>query len=206
MNRVEAFILIPVAGDSLADCEAWRSFEGCSRNSLTSDTFPADEGKLRRGNQESQGRKESALMRAVYCLTLALFAPLLDGPVQAQSTALVGGATQTTQGYGAQAAPQPLSRLGDPEQELAADWVIDSSGQRVGKVEAVETNAKGRARSVEIALNTERGAAAAGKLVIIPARDLRYDSGSNSVLAELSQSQIEAMRMKRDSSTTTRRL
>ena len=133
------------------------------------------------------------MARIVSSLALASLAALSIGSAHAQSTAVIGGATETTRGYGAQEAPQSLSKLSDPQQELAADWVKDSSGQRVGKVERVETSAKGRAKSVQIALNAATGAGSA-KLVTVPARDLRYDSGSNVVVSDLSQSEIEATR------------
>ena len=130
------------------------------------------------------------MLRAVSNLALPFLVSLSTGLAHAQSTAVIGGATQTTHGHGAQAALQSLSKLSDPQQELAAASVRDSSGQRVGQVEAVQTNTKGNARSVEIALNTATGA---GKLVTAPARDLFYDSASNAVVADLSQSQIEGM-------------
>jgi len=128
------------------------------------------------------------MLRKVSYLTLPSLVSLSIGLAYAQSTAVIGGATQTT--HGEQAPLQSLSKLGDPQQELAAASVRDSSGQRVGQVEAVQTNAKGSARSVEIALNAATGA---GKLVTVPARDLFYDSASNAVVADLSQSQIEGM-------------
>ena len=130
------------------------------------------------------------MVRTVSCLALPFFVSLSIGLAYAQSTAAVGGATQTAHGYGGPAPLQSLSKLGDPQRELAAASVRDSSGQRVGQVQAVQTNTKGSARSVQIALNTATGA---GKLVTVPARDLFYDSASNALVADLSQSQIEGM-------------
>ncbi len=130
------------------------------------------------------------MLRALSYLALPSLISLSIGPAYAQSTAVEGGATQTAHGYGAQAPLQSLSKLSDPQQELSATLVRDLSGERLGKVQAVQTNTKGSARSVQIALSTATGA---GKVVTVPARDLFYDSASDAVVADLSQSQIEGM-------------
>lgn len=132
------------------------------------------------------------MLRTVSRLTLGSLVFLPIGLAHAQSTAVTSGATQTTRGYGGQAPLQSLSRINEPERELGAASVRDSSGETVGQVQAVQTSTKGKASSVRIALNTAKGVAT-GKRVTVAAQDLRYDSASNAVVADLSQSQIEGM-------------
>src|SRR5690349_13931310 len=118
------------------------------------------------------------MVRKLSCLALGSLVFLPIGLAHAQSSAATSGATQTTRGYGGQAPLQSLSRLDEPERELGAASVRDSSGRTVGQVQAVETSAKGKAQSVRIALNTAKGVAM-GRRVSVPAQDLRYDSASN---------------------------
>lgn len=126
------------------------------------------------------------MLRIVSCLTLASLVTLPVGSASAQSAVSTGSATQSTREYGARL--ESLSKLGDPQRELGAVSVRDLSGQRIGQVESVQTNTKGKAQSVHVALNT-----GVSKLVTLPAHDLRYDFAGNAVVADLSQSQIEAM-------------
>src|ERR1051325_11290498 len=107
------------------------------RNTCNLDTFPEE----RRGRRDiavitnERGEGDAHMLRTVSYPALTCLVLLWIGPAHAQSTAVMGGATQTTRGYGAQVPLQSLSKLSDPQQELAAAWVRDSSGERVGQVQ-----------------------------------------------------------------------
>jgi hypothetical protein len=97
-------------------------------------------------------------------------------------------AANSIAGGQAAVATQPLSSVSQPERKLAAAPVQDSSGQSIGQVASVQTGDRGAPTSVQVALN-----ASGGKVVSIGADQLRYDAAKNVVVAELSQSQINAL-------------
>ncbi len=84
----------------------------------------------------------------------------------------------------------PLSQVQNPATTLASAQVQDSSGQTVGQVQNVQTTSSGTVSKINVTLSS---GSHAGKTVIIPARDLRFDQGGNILKARLTQSEIEKL-------------
>ena len=84
---------------------------------------------------------------------------------------------------------QPLSQLSDAKSKISAAFVDDSSGTDVGLVKAVQTSADGKIDSVTVTLDSNN------KTAKIPAKDLRFDSATNTLNATLSESRIDKMAM-----------
>ena len=88
------------------------------------------------------------------------------------------------------AAAVPLSQVQNPSTALASAQVQDSSGTTVGQVQNVQTTSSGSVSKINVTLSAGTNA---GKTVIIPARDLRFDQSGNILKARLTQSEIEKL-------------
>jgi hypothetical protein len=82
----------------------------------------------------------------------------------------------------------PVDSLSNPPQALANASVETSSGQAVGAVQRVITDATGKAKTVIIALLGK-----VNKLVAIAANELSFDQSRNVVVAQMSTDQINAL-------------
>jgi len=83
-----------------------------------------------------------------------------------------------------------VAAVPNPQQTLAAATVRDISGKVVGQVQNVDIAPSGQAQAVQVVLNTP---ATPGKKVVLPARQLSYDRGAKTVVAQLTRSEIEAL-------------
>jgi hypothetical protein len=78
-----------------------------------------------------------------------------------------------------------LNTLDNPQQKLTNATVDDSRGATIGTVTNVQTASSGKVQKVEVSLTS------GNKTVAIPARDLRFDSSSNTLNARMTRLQIE---------------
>jgi hypothetical protein len=95
-----------------------------------------------------------------------------------------------TQPSAAQNSAQPVTKMANAEQKLTAAKVQDMLGRPLGNVQSIHTSAGGTVTSVQVALNTQTEA---GKTVNIPASQLTYDVHSGVVVAQLTQTEVDAM-------------
>ena len=109
---------------------------------------------------------------------------------QDQSTPTPSEAPKLNQPSAAQGAGQPVTSLSKPEQKLASAPVQDMLGRPIGTVERVQTDTRGAPTSLRVLLNTQNEA---GKSVTIPATQMTYNAKSHVVVAELTQTEIDAM-------------
>ena len=105
------------------------------------------------------------------------------GPVPAQTP-------QLSQPSAAQGSAKPVSKMANAQRTLAAAKVQDMLGRPIGNIQSVQTSAAGTVTSAQVALNTRTEA---GKTVTIPADQLLYDPHSRVVVAQLVQTEIDAM-------------
>ena len=85
-------------------------------------------------------------------------------------------------------ASTPVDSLSNPPQALANASVETNSGQAVGAVQRVITDATGKAKTVIVALLGK-----VNKLVAIAANELSFDQSRNVVVAQMSTDQINAL-------------
>jgi hypothetical protein len=88
-------------------------------------------------------------------------------------------------------AGEPLSKVKDAKTTLASASVQDSSGQPIGQVANVHTTKKGTATKIDVTLQSAAGGQA--KTVSIKASQLHYDSSSNTLKADLTSSDVQAL-------------
>lgn len=100
----------------------------------------------------------------------------------APSAAPTGSVTQST------APGKPVDALANPPQALANASVETSSGQAIGAVQRVITDASGKAKTVIVALLGN-----VNKLVAIAANELSFDESRNVVVAQMSADQINSL-------------
>jgi len=100
----------------------------------------------------------------------------------APNAAPTGSVTQST------AASKPVDTLANPPQALANASVETNSGQAVGAVQRVITDASGKAKTVIVALLGN-----VNKLVAIAANELSFDETRNVVVAQMSADQINSL-------------
>ena len=100
----------------------------------------------------------------------------------APSAAPAGSAAQSS------ASSTPVDSLANPPQALANASVETSSGQAVGAVQRVITDATGKAKTVIVALLGK-----VNKLVAIAANELSFDQSRNVVVAQMSADQIDSL-------------
>lgn len=105
------------------------------------------------------------------------------GPVPAQAPPL-------SQPSAVQDSAKPVSKMANAEQKLTSAKVQDMLGRPIGKIQSVHTSTSGTVTSAKVALNTQTEA---GKTVNIPASQLMYDAHSGVVVAQLTQTEIDAM-------------
>jgi hypothetical protein len=82
---------------------------------------------------------------------------------------------------------KPLASVSNAQSRLASATVQDMLGQSIGRVRSVQTSASGMPTSVQVALNQ------AGKTVRLPADQLRYDAKRGIIVAQITQTEIDAM-------------
>jgi hypothetical protein len=87
-------------------------------------------------------------------------------------------------------ATQPVSKVPNAEQRLAAAKVQDMLGRPIGNIQSIHTSTAGTVTSAKVALSTQTEA---GKTVTIPANQLMYDAHTGIVVAQLTQTEIDAM-------------
>ena len=85
---------------------------------------------------------------------------------------------------------QPVAKLANAEQKLTAAKVQDMLGRPIGKIQSVHTSTGGTVTSAQVALSTQTEA---GKTVNIPASQLMYDAHTGVVVAQLVQTEIDAI-------------
>ena len=85
---------------------------------------------------------------------------------------------------------KPLTNVPNAERKLVSAKVQDMLGRPIGQVQSVGTGPNGKLTSVQVALNTPNQA---GKTVQFPADKLRYDARSGVVVAQVTQTEIDAM-------------
>jgi hypothetical protein len=89
------------------------------------------------------------------------------------------------------ASAESLSHVKDAKTTLASASVQDSSGQQVGQVSTVHTSKHGTATKVDITLSSAGGSQA--KTISVSASKLRYDPNSNTLITDLSSTDLQAM-------------
>jgi hypothetical protein len=99
-------------------------------------------------------------------------------------------APQLSQPSAVQDSAKPVSKMANAEQKLTAARVQDMLGRPIGNIRSVHTSAGGTVTSAQVALNTQTEA---GKTVTIPASQLMYDVHTGVVVAQLTQTEIDAM-------------
>jgi hypothetical protein len=107
------------------------------------------------------------------------------GQAMAQETTAAPATTATNM-----SATMPLDSISNPPQTLANASVETTSGQAVGAVQRVITDASGKAKTVVVALLGK-----ASRLVAIAANQLSFDQSRNVVIAQLSEEQIQSLPM-----------
>jgi hypothetical protein len=120
----------------------------------------------------------------------------LDQAQSGTSTQSTSAAAGTSADQQANAAPTssvaqagtPVDSLSNPPQALANASVETSSGQAVGAVQRVITDASGKAKTVIVALLGK-----VNKLVAIAANELSFDQSRNVVVAQMNADQINAL-------------
>jgi hypothetical protein len=80
-----------------------------------------------------------------------------------------------------------LSSVSNPPSKISIASVMDATGQTVGAVETVETNADGMPIRLRVALTGKEG-----KSVDLDAGSVRYDPVKNVILAQQTAEQIRA--------------
>jgi hypothetical protein len=100
----------------------------------------------------------------------------------APMAAPTGTVSQTT------ASATPVESIANPPQTLANASVESSSGQAVGAVQKVITDASGKAKTVIVALLGK-----VNKMVAIAANQLNFDQSRNVVVAQMSSDQINSL-------------
>jgi hypothetical protein len=107
-----------------------------------------------------------------------------------QMTPAPSNAPQVSQPAAATGDTKPLTSVQNAEHKLASANVQDMLGRPIGRVQSVRTDTSGTPTSVKVALNTQTEA---GKIVQLPASQLRYDTHSGAVVAQLTQTEIDAI-------------
>jgi len=100
----------------------------------------------------------------------------------APTAAPTGAVSQST------ASAMPVDTIANPPQTLANASVESSSGQAVGAVQRVITDAGGKAKMVIVSLLGK-----VNKMVAIAANQLTFDQSRNVVVAQLSSDQINSL-------------
>ncbi|HEY6578850.1 MAG TPA: hypothetical protein VIY09_05970 [Rhizomicrobium sp.] len=86
---------------------------------------------------------------------------------------------------------ESLNHVKDAKTTLASALVQDSSGQLVGQVSDVHTSRSGSPTKVDITLSSTNGGKA--KTISVSASKLRYDRSDNTLITNLSASNLQAM-------------
>ena len=114
---------------------------------------------------------------------------------QTASNAAPTAGANTEQAAAPDAAPSaavaqsmPVDSIANPPQALANASVESSTGQAVGAVQKVITDASGKAKMVIVSLLGK-----ASKMVAIAANQLSFDQSRNVVVAQMSSDQINAL-------------
>jgi hypothetical protein len=102
----------------------------------------------------------------------------------------------TSQGTGAGATntssnTQSLNSVQNAKTTLASAQVQDSNGQQVGQVSTVHTSTSGKPTKIDITLSSNNGNPA--KTVAVNASQLRYDPNSNTLITNLTATDLQSM-------------
>lgn len=132
---------------------------------------------------------------AILTVTPALAGNQYTAPAQTEQngTGTMGSSSTTgsngnmTQG----AATESLNDVQNAKTMLASAQVKDSSGQQVGQVSTVHTGNTGKPTKIDITLTSSNGSQA--KTVAVKASELKYDQNNNTLITNLSTSDLEAM-------------
>jgi hypothetical protein len=85
---------------------------------------------------------------------------------------------------------EPLSKVKNAKTILASASVQDSTGNPIGQVTSVHTTKRGTPTTIDVMLQTSSGQA---KTVAIKASRLEYDQSSNTLKADLTSSEVQAL-------------
>jgi len=85
---------------------------------------------------------------------------------------------------------EPLSQVQNAKQTLSSATLQDSSGQQVGTVSNVATNASGKPTAVDVSITTSVGQP---KTVTIKATQLKYDASSNTLMTPMTADEISQL-------------
>ncbi len=107
------------------------------------------------------------------------------------SQGTTGTSAGTTNSAKMSASAESLSHVKDAKTTLASAQVQDSSGQQVGQVSTVHTSRHGTPTKVDITLTGSNGAQA--KVISVSASKLKYDPNSNTLITNLSATDLQAM-------------
>ena len=88
-------------------------------------------------------------------------------------------------------AGESVTKVKDAKTTLASASVQDSSGQQVGQVAVVHTSKRGTPTTLDVTLQSNGGGQA--KTVAIKASKLKFDQSSNTLKADLTSSEIQAL-------------
>lgn len=102
-----------------------------------------------------------------------------------------GGSTYTPGTSKTAMSGESLSRVKNAKTTLASAQVQDSSGQQVGQVSTVHTSRSGHPTKIDITLTSTNGGQA--KTVAVSASKLRYNKTNNTLITNLSATDLQAM-------------
>lgn len=113
------------------------------------------------------------------------------GPMQ-NSSANPAEQNSTTNPSGTQGvSTESLSNVQNAKTTLASAQVQDANGQQIGQVKDVHTGNSGKPTKVDITLMPSNGGN--GKTVSVKATDLRYDQQNNTLVTNLTTTDLQAM-------------
>ena len=99
--------------------------------------------------------------------------------------------TSRTGSMNTSASTESLNSVRNAKTTLASAQVQDSNGQQVGQVSTVHTSTSGRPTKIDITLNSNNGSPA--KTIAVNASQLRYDPNSNTLITNLSATDLQSM-------------